>query len=124
MAAVYREVGCCIVDDSVDNPLGLGDCAAASVSTPIVVESSPSVSATRAPASVFDDIADTMLDESWHAGSIWEVFLASLFAPFAFRAVLDWEKKNEAVHTLEDSNVENDAAVQAKSVQLADPAED
>jgi Kef-type K+ transport system membrane component KefB len=45
-------------------------------------------------------IADTaktegVLDESWHAGSIWGVFLASMIAPVAFRAILKWESKQQ-----------------------------
>ena len=43
-------------------------------------------------------IADTakmekVLDQHWHSGCIWAVFLASFVAPFGFRYVLGVEKK-------------------------------
>jgi Kef-type K+ transport system membrane component KefB len=56
-------------------------------------------------------IADTakvegVLNDSWHAGCIWAVFVASFLAPFAFRYVLHRE------------NLDNNVVTQAKNIDI------
>jgi|EP00945_MAST-04E_sp_MAST-4E-sp1_P000517 Kef-type K+ transport system membrane component KefB len=66
--------------------------------------------------------AEGILDEGWHAGSVWGVFLASLFAPFAFRAVLNREKVGEGGNGAggkTKKGEESEVEVNATSVQLA-----
>ncbi len=52
--------------------------------------------------------AEGVLDEAWHGGAIWAVFLASALAPLAFRMILSYEKRRKE----ED---ENDADVARSS---------